>query len=289
MFMPPVTVCRPAMPYDKAAVLELTRTIWRGNDYVPYVWDHWLADPRGLLVTAEYKGQVGGLVKLTQMSAAQFWMEGLRVAYPLRGLGLASSMHEYLLALWQKWGGTAIRLMTSYRRVRVHHLCDKHGFTLVNKMQSHTALPLADRPAPFKTLGAGDAAAALAALQANPLIPLTGPLLDLGWKFADPEAEIIENMLAQGHLLSWRGGQGLAAVFVDEDEGNLNLMLAAAACAPEDFLALLEDLRRLCAERACGCVYWQPACQPELLALIAGAGFAPTDEDQVFLYEKKRY
>jgi len=42
-------VCRPALPKDTPDVLELTRTIWDGHDYLPAVWDDWLRDYDGML------------------------------------------------------------------------------------------------------------------------------------------------------------------------------------------------------------------------------------------------
>ena len=41
----PVVVCRPALPRDTADVLEFSKFIWNGHDYVKYVWDEWLNDP----------------------------------------------------------------------------------------------------------------------------------------------------------------------------------------------------------------------------------------------------
>src|SRR3989304_1033395 len=35
----PALVCRPALPVDTPAVLDLTARIWDGGDYVPRVWD----------------------------------------------------------------------------------------------------------------------------------------------------------------------------------------------------------------------------------------------------------
>jgi hypothetical protein len=45
-------VCRPALPKDTPDVIELTRTIWGGEDYVPVVWAEWLEDYEGTLAVA---------------------------------------------------------------------------------------------------------------------------------------------------------------------------------------------------------------------------------------------
>ena len=41
-------VCRPALPMDTPDVIELTRRIWEGEDYVPHVWAEGLQDPDGM-------------------------------------------------------------------------------------------------------------------------------------------------------------------------------------------------------------------------------------------------
>ena len=74
-------VCRPVLPKDTPDVLELTRWIWGGHDYIHLVWADWLKDTEGLLTVAEYGGHVVGLYKLTRLSPSEWWLEGLRVLY----------------------------------------------------------------------------------------------------------------------------------------------------------------------------------------------------------------
>jgi len=73
-------------------VLELTRTIWEGDDYVPHVWGEWLADPQGLLAVAEHQGRVLGLGKLTRLSEDDWWLEGLRTHPNTKGGGSPLSL-----------------------------------------------------------------------------------------------------------------------------------------------------------------------------------------------------
>ena len=53
-------VCRPALAKDTEEVMELCSHIWDGGDYIPQVWDEWLADPDGLLGVAELRWTSGG-------------------------------------------------------------------------------------------------------------------------------------------------------------------------------------------------------------------------------------
>ena len=60
-FSDPRLVCRPSLPSDTADVLAFTKRIWEGRDYIHLVWDEWLADPRGLLVSAQFGPRVVGI------------------------------------------------------------------------------------------------------------------------------------------------------------------------------------------------------------------------------------
>ena len=74
--------------------MELCSHIWEGGDYIPLVWDEWLADPDGLLGVAEMHGRVAGVFKLTKFQEGEWYMEGLRVHPDFQGKGVASHIHE---------------------------------------------------------------------------------------------------------------------------------------------------------------------------------------------------
>lgn len=97
-------VCRPARQSDTQEVMELTSTIWEGDDYVPKVWQDWLADPEGILAVAEHEDRVIGLGKLTLLAPGEWWLEGLRTHPDFEGHGVASHLHEYLLNFWLQNG-----------------------------------------------------------------------------------------------------------------------------------------------------------------------------------------
>lgn len=96
-------------------MLELTKTIWEGEDYVPQVWDDWLADPHGQLSVAEIGGRVVGLGKLTRLAPGEWWLEGLRVDPQWQGRGIGRALHEYHVGLWRKMGdSSALRLFIRF-------------------------------------------------------------------------------------------------------------------------------------------------------------------------------
>lgn len=121
-------VCRPALPIDTEQVMELCSHIWEGHDYIPHVWNEWLADPDGLLGVAEVRGRIAGVFKLTKFQEKEWYMEGLRVHPDFRDKGVASHIHGYVVETWRRMGSGTIRLVTHSENVKVHRMCEQMGF-----------------------------------------------------------------------------------------------------------------------------------------------------------------
>ena len=83
---------RPARPADREAMLEVTREIWDGHDYLPRVFDEWVGDPGATFQAAEVEGEVAGFQRLRPLSAEAVLYEGLRVGTRFRRQGLARQM-----------------------------------------------------------------------------------------------------------------------------------------------------------------------------------------------------
>lgn len=94
---------RPARAEDKAAVLAFCEQTWdHQKDYIPLVWDKWLADETGRIFVAVVDGLPVAMQRVVLMSDDEAWWEGLRVDPNYRGQGLVSvlrsPMNQYLLA-----------------------------------------------------------------------------------------------------------------------------------------------------------------------------------------------
>jgi GNAT superfamily N-acetyltransferase len=76
--------------------LAFTKRIWEGRDYIHLVWDEWLADPRGVLVSAQFGARLVGIAKITPVFPGQWWLHGLRVDPDYQGRKIASHLHEYM-------------------------------------------------------------------------------------------------------------------------------------------------------------------------------------------------
>jgi N-acetylglutamate synthase-like GNAT family acetyltransferase len=105
-------IIRPVRPADRERVVELTRDIWDGHDYVPRVFDNWVSDAGAAFQAIELDGVVVGLQRLRPYASGLIWYEGLRVASTHRRRGLARAMLRSAIAEAREQKFREIRLAT---------------------------------------------------------------------------------------------------------------------------------------------------------------------------------
>lgn len=292
-------VCRPALLKDTADVLDLTKDIWEGHDYVPYVWHEWLEDHTGLLAVAEYGGRVVGLGKLTQLDAGQWWLEGLRVHPNYQGQGIGSRLHDYALAHWERNDGGSLRLATASFRKSVHHLCDRTGFEKVAEFTIYRSEPLfggfQGGVDPFTSMSPDEAATALEFARNAPSTALSAGLMDLGWQWAAPSDSLLKAAGERGHALWWRredsGPQGLLLIHEDEEDEEdewegIRSRIELLAGRMDDLTAMLSDYRRLAAGLSLDRADWMAPVDQNLAPHLEAAGFRRDWEHTLYLYAK---
>lgn len=103
---------RPMRPADRPRVFEISKDVWDGHDYIPRVFDDWVADAGSTFDAAELDGVVVGLQRLRPYAAGLIWYEGLRVASTHRRKGLARAMLAAAVATAKDHGFREIRLAT---------------------------------------------------------------------------------------------------------------------------------------------------------------------------------
>ncbi len=101
---------RPVRPADRERVIELTRDIWDGHDYLPRVFDEWVGEAGAAFQAAEAEGVVVGLQRLRPYAPGLIWYEGLRVASTHRRQGVAREMLESAINEAKEQGFREIRL-----------------------------------------------------------------------------------------------------------------------------------------------------------------------------------
>jgi GNAT superfamily N-acetyltransferase len=284
-------VCRPALPKDTPDVLELTRTIWEGHDYVPAVWEEWLRDTEGLLAVAEYGGRVVGLVKLTRLSPGEWWLEGLRVHPEYEGRGIASHLHDYLMDYWTHKEGGVLRLVTASFRKSVHHLCERTGFLNTGEYTVFAAGGSDSQAGMFTLLQPDEAGRAFDFVLGEQWPSMPAGLMDLGWQWAWPSLERLADSIARGNAWWWGRAAGerdalLVARQGEDDEAGKALIVSLLACPAEDLVPCLGDYRCLAGSLGQKRAAWFAPLGAGLEPALLAAGFQREWEDSLYVFEK---
>jgi GNAT superfamily N-acetyltransferase len=287
-------VCRPALPADTEDVLAFTRHIWEGRDYIHLVWDEWLTEPNGILVSAQFGQAVVGIAKVTPVFPGQWWLHGLRVDPEYQGLKIGSRLHEYSNEWWLEHGNGTIRLLTSTKRVQVHHLCERTGYSRVGEIITYRRLLESDQ-------GNADARKGLAsqylkvevaelpeALKfTRETLRYVGGLMDTGWRFVAPDEVSLADRQGEAHLHWWRGRDGLLATWEgDDDDGPVLGIGFAAARAPGLLAEMLGESPRLADGMDVHAIFWLAPTEAEVQTALGAAGFV-TDDDSGVLFAKR--
>jgi N-acetylglutamate synthase-like GNAT family acetyltransferase len=83
---------------DIEDVLEISRHVWEGHDYLPYVIKVWLQDQNSHTYGIEVDSHIVGLGNLRLVEKGQTgWMEGLRIHPDYRGKGFANKLTEHII------------------------------------------------------------------------------------------------------------------------------------------------------------------------------------------------
>ncbi|HEX9197876.1 MAG TPA: GNAT family N-acetyltransferase, partial [Candidatus Bathyarchaeia archaeon] len=126
---------RNATAADKAPILEICKNIWNGHDYLPGVWDEWLADKDGRLVVAIVKGRTVGVAHASLQTPDVAWLEGVRVHEQYRGLGIAGKLNRALVRWARRRRARVARLCTGSSNLASKKHLEKIRFPLLQTFQ----------------------------------------------------------------------------------------------------------------------------------------------------------
>lgn len=137
---------------DKAEVLEISKGLWGGHDYLPHVWDKWLRDSKGLLVVATTGNVPVGVAHGYFQTQDVAWLEGLRVHQNYRGVGIAGKLNKALAKWAADRGAKVARLATGSSNTASRRHVAKVGFTVLQTFQRWDSSRRASRkPAEVKS------------------------------------------------------------------------------------------------------------------------------------------
>ncbi len=182
----PATI-RKLLGSDRNDILEISRHIWKGHDYLSSVVDEWLQDPNCNFYGVEADGRVVAVGSLRIVENGQTgWMEGLRVHPEYRGKGFANEITRYLVRKAECLNVQRLRYATSDRNAASLKLARMAGFKRVLKMA--VFWHLSPKPIPqtedYPLIEKASAAEAYRLLKKNPSIIPHG-IVEYDWKALD--------------------------------------------------------------------------------------------------------
>ncbi len=269
---------RAAHAADRPAVVAMVRTIWNGEDYIPEVWDAWLADGSGALLVGEVGGQPVALAKISALGPGEDWFHGLRVDPARARQGFGRAMMQRCIALAHKRGARTLRYLTDSGNVTMHRMGREHGFRLVYEPAWYHA-PRQPGGSLARPLAPTQIDRLQADLARSALLAHTGKLYTYGWHTFDMTAERLREHLAHGQVYALPGAAAWAIVTPREEAG---WWLAHAEGPPGELEQLCRDLCAAASAPAWALRTLLPPAAPCMPALLA-AGFAgPAEHMHVY-------
>jgi RimJ/RimL family protein N-acetyltransferase len=151
----PVAVRR-ARPEDREHVLAFATRTWEGWDYIPEVWDRWIAAPDGVCLVCFPKASGDGrpdpvdadgrlldpgrpiaFCRVALLSPTEAWLEGIRVDPAVRGRSVATALQVAELAWAAALGASVVRYTTGEDNEGSHRLGARHGFRRLTDRRSY--------------------------------------------------------------------------------------------------------------------------------------------------------
>jgi GNAT superfamily N-acetyltransferase len=200
---------RPVRPADRERVMEITRDIWGGRDYINRAFDHWVGDAGASFQAAELDGMVVGVQRMRPYAPGLAWYEGLRVASAHRRQGIARAMLASAIDEVREQGFREMRLAT--RDLPAIGLFESSGFHRVVEVRWWRGKRV-EGGEPARMPDAPEAKRLWPSIAQSPGLELyAGVNPDLNCA-RDLDADELERLAGQGLLRLGPGGRALAAL-----------------------------------------------------------------------------
>lgn len=277
---------RPARPEDRADVEALCAQIWGGEDYIPQVWEKWLADPEGEFSVVELDGRVVALAKLSYVADDEWWLEGMRVHPNYRRLGVSRLLQAHQLQVAERLGVGVVRFATASSNRPIHRNALRDGFQRVAEFWYCRADALPG-PQALRPLGPEDLETAWSLIADSPIRQASGGLYEVWWQWRRLTKDRLAAHIAAGEV--WGvdlDGKLAALAIVPAGPGEEYLSVGYLDGTPEGLRALAWGLRLLAYQRSYPGVWVLSVDSPALLEALRSAGIVPHREHSLYIFEK---
>ena len=203
---------REARAGDKPAIVELTRTIWEGDDYLPRVFDEWLETATGEFYVMELDDRMAGVGRVQVTDEGDAWLEGCRVHPEVRGQGLASVLFSYQMHVVRRLGCGVARFTTAVSNEPVQHLASVTGFEKITDSFLFQGDPVGEFTA--TVLGQAERHVAWDMIQSSDWWQATDGMKCESWEWVTITPRRFEEWLENDLVWGWMEQGRLAGVMV---------------------------------------------------------------------------
>ena len=274
---------RKAKPSDKAPILEISKKIWSGHDYLPEVLDDWLADKNARLFVATVNGKTVGVAHASLQTPHIAWLEGVRIHEQYRGLGIAGKLNKALVEWARRRGARVARLSTGSRNHASRKHLQKIGFPVIQTFQRlDTTRGLRVRPAGV-TKARRSAKPLWSWLRQRPNFAENHAMYSDGWTWYPLTLQTLRKLMSQGRVFitSKNGQLSSCCILLDEDR---ILTMGFSAGERGDILKLSRMLRFLLVQKSREKVRVLLPSKSSLILAMELSGFEKTAK--ILVYEK---
>jgi RimJ/RimL family protein N-acetyltransferase len=222
MFDPSRLIFRPLNPSDISAILEISKDIWEGEDYIPNVIHDWINAPNSQLYgffLPPTQSQLLGFLRLNWLDKDLLWLEAGRVNSRYQKNGIGSLLIEYATKIALEKKARLIQYDTSSVNHGSIALAMKYGFHEITRVRAFLwdsqsdvdALNFSSNPIKPRDLTIHDA---FQKLHEIPNAPEKN--INLGWSYIPFTLEQMEAHTK--HWVSYKNA--VVNVFIDLVEGS---------------------------------------------------------------------
>lgn len=284
-------VCRPARPEDRDTVLAFAANTWAWGDYLPQVWDAWLADPQGELSVGEVEGQVVAVGKLSILAGREGWLEGHRVHPAFRQQGISHAFTAYQVERARQMELRVLRLATRSSNVAIHRVAAHLGFHRLAVFAPYVADALTGAATSLVTLNSWHYGDIMNWLGRSPLYRAGAGLFAQGWTWQELTGKKVRELLAAGQIVGLPKANGTMAAFAilgtGAHHGDEGLQVGYVDGEWEYLESLALSLRSLAATIRLPSVTLMLLDEPTLRGIFQSAGFRNGLEGHdLWIYEK---
>jgi len=118
---------------DENDILNISRSIWDGDDYIPFVWKKFVKDNNNFFKGIEVDKKLIGFSNMVIFNEDSAWFEGLRVLNSERGKGYGKLVSRSMMKFALESGIKNFYFSTYYQNIESIKLHEKMNFRMIKK------------------------------------------------------------------------------------------------------------------------------------------------------------